>query len=144
MDKDRAIITQVAAKISADLVSKDGDVTAKLGEFAVLFPEITGMLLESIYGTYNVSDQAPTNVVQLVAQAFNGTEVTKAPVGAVTIRGDAFGDLPQWLISATKRDGVAEVWDNRNTANAANRRPLFKEVAAKGADAKGYWPPKGK
>lgn len=144
MDKDRAIITQVAAKISADLVGKDGDVTAKLGEFAILFPEITGMLLESIYGTFNVSDQPVANVVQLVADRFNGTVVSSEPVGAVTIKGDAHGDLPQWLISATKRDGVSEVWDNRDTANAANRRPLFKEVAAKGADAKGYWAPKGK
>ena len=40
MDKDRAIITQVAAKIAADLVSKEGTTDAKVGEFATLFSSV--------------------------------------------------------------------------------------------------------
>jgi len=145
MDKDRAIITQVAAKIAADLVGKDGDATAKLGEFAIIFPEITGMLLEKIYDTFNVSDQAPANVVQMVQDRFNGTVVSSGgSTGELSVKGEQFGDLPAWLLTAAKRDGVTLVYDNRDTANATNRRPLFKQVAEKGADAKGYWAPRGR
>lgn len=37
MDTDKKIIMQVAAKIAADMVSKDADTDTKLGEFALLF-----------------------------------------------------------------------------------------------------------
>jgi hypothetical protein len=48
MDKDRAIITQVAAKIAADLVSKEGSTDAKVGEFAVLFSSVKEIIFEAI------------------------------------------------------------------------------------------------
>ena len=50
MDKDKAIITQVCAKIAADLTSKTEGVDAKLGEFAVLFSSIKDIVFDEIFG----------------------------------------------------------------------------------------------
>ena len=67
MDKDRAIITQVCAKIAADLTTQTTDVDAKLGEFATLFASITDIMMESIYGSATAAKAAEqnTNVVQM-------------------------------------------------------------------------------
>jgi hypothetical protein len=53
--------------------------------------------------------------------------------------------LPQWLIDECTKNGVTKVFDNRDTANAENRRPLFKAADGK-TNAKGqplaFWAPK--
>jgi predicted metal-dependent RNase len=79
MDKDRAIITQVCAKIAADLTDKSTDVDTRLGEFATLFSTVSDILMESIYGetattTPTLSEQN-SKVVSMVKEAFNAEEV---------------------------------------------------------------------
>jgi len=142
MDKDRAIITQVAAKIAADLTTREGDTGAKLAEFAIMFPEITGMLLDSIYDTNNSTQTPLADVVSLVTNAFNGTEVPSAPStgGGVTIVGKQHGDVPDWLIKACKRDGITRVYDNRDGLAVNPKRPLFKAVD----EDKAYWAPRAR
>ena len=143
MDKDRAIITQVAAKIAADLVSKEGTTDAKVGEFATLFSSVKEIIFEAID---EMSAQTPaqtsTNVYEMAKKTFN---VTSSESGSPSTSGDALqiigkqhGDLPDWLIKACKRDGVTKVYDNRDGLAVNAKRPWFKAVEGE----KAYWAPK--
>ena len=146
MDKDRAIITQVCAKIAADLTTKELDVEQRLGEFATLFSSITEIMMEEIYGTSSINHaiEQNNNVVKMVKKAFNSEEVsvpeTSAPSGSVVVKGKQHGPLPEWLIKACKRDGVSTVYDNRDGLAANPKRPSFKAVDAE----KAYWPPRSR
>ena len=140
MDKDKAIITQVCAKIAADLTSKTEGVDAKLGEFAVLFSSIKDIVFEEIFGDTSAAQEAPTNnVVEMVQASFVGSEAI-SKVGAVSIKGTTHGPIPEWLIKACKRDGVTEVWDNRDGLAENPKRPSFRATSGE----KSYWPPRGK
>jgi hypothetical protein len=146
MDKDRAIITQVCAKIAADLTTKELDVEQRLGEFATLFSSITEIMMEEIYGTSNMNHaiEQNNNVVKMVKEAFNAEEVsvseTTTASGPVSVKGKQHGPLPEWLIKACKRDGVTTVYDNRDGLAANPKRPSFKAVDAE----KAYWPPRSR
>jgi len=143
MDKDRAIITQVAAKIAADLVSKEGNTDAKVGEFATLFSSVKEIIFEAID---EMSVQAPAqtqaNVYEMVKKTFNATPVESGSPStsgeALQIIGKQHGDLPDWLIKACKRDGVTKVYDNRDGLAVNAKRPWFKSVEGE----KAYWAPK--
>ena len=147
MDKDRAIITQVCAKIASDLTDKTRDVDARISEFAVLFSTVTDILIESIYWEATQAAAAVTqnnNVVQMIKESFSGsTEVSSEqtkPSGSLKIVGKQHGDIPDWLIKACKRDGVDKVYDNRDGLEVNAKRPHFKAVEAE----KAYWPPRAK
>jgi hypothetical protein len=145
MDKDRAIITQVSAKIAADLCTKDLGVDERLGEFATLFTSINEIMMDTIYGgtlTVTESVAQTNNVVAMVKDAFGGTEVAESatPFTGVTIVGQQHGPIPEWLIKACKRDGVNRVYDNRDGLTVNPKRPHFKAVDAE----KAYWPPRSK
>lgn len=141
MDKDRAIITQVCAKIAADLTDKSIGVEERIGEFATLFSSINDIIMDTIYGDVVAAGKQNATVVAMVKDAFNGEDVS-APTtsGGLTVVGKQHGALPDWLIKACKRDGVTKIYDNRDGANATNKRPHFKAVDAE----KAYWPPRSK
>lgn len=140
MDKDRAIITQVCAKIAADLTDKTKEVDARLSEYAVLFSTIKDIVFDEIFGDTSAAQEVPTNnVVQMVQTAFTGSE-TVSKVGDVQIKGTTHGPIPEWLIKACKRDGVNEVWDNRDGLAENPKRPSFRATNGE----KSYWPPRGK
>jgi hypothetical protein len=145
MDKDRAIITQVCAKIASDLTSKDNGVDERIGEFTTLFSTITEIIMEQIYGGETTQMQND-NIIQLAKDTFNAEQVA-TPMSSmqssgetVTVKGKQHGPLPDWLIKACKRDGVTTVYDNRDGLAANPKRPSFKAVDAE----KAYWPPRGK
>lgn len=148
MDKDRAIITQVCAKIASDMTDKTKDVDTRISEFAVLFSTVTDILIESIYGesTQATATAQNNNVVQMIKESFSGsTEVATSSEqskssGSLKIVGKQHGDIPDWLIKACKRDGVDKVYDNRDGLEANAKRPHFKAVEAE----KAYWPPRAK
>jgi hypothetical protein len=144
MDKDRAIITQVSAKIAADLTNKSIDSDERVAEFAFLFSSINDIIMDTIYGDAVAADKQNAAVVAMVKDAFNAEEVAveTAPVasGSVTVVGKQHGALPDWLIKACKRDGVTKVYDNRDGLAANAKRPHFKAVDAE----KAYWPPRGR
>ena len=100
MDKDRAIITQVCAKIASDLTDKTRDVDARISEFAVLFSTVTDILIESIYGEVTQAKAVAqnNNVVQMIKESFSGsTEVSSEqtkPSGSLKIVGKQHGDIP--------------------------------------------------
>jgi hypothetical protein len=60
MDKDTAIVTQVAAKIAADLVTREATTEAKLGEFAILFTSIKDIVFEAIGSSAPVMETQST------------------------------------------------------------------------------------
>ena len=137
MDKDRAIITQVAAKIAADLVNKEADTDAKLGEFTILFTSVKEIIFEVIEGNNNAQ------IYEMTQRTFNATPVDSGPPSAVVdgvlqIIGQQHGALPDWLIKACKRDGITKVYDNRDGLAENPKRPWFKAVDAD----KAYWAPK--
>lgn len=128
MDKDKSIITQVAAKIASELTTNN----ASVAQFADNFDAVTELLMNAIYGGAGApSDEA------IVATAFPQATSTEF---SVRIKNDQQGPIPAWLVSACQRDGVTEVYDNRGDLAANPKRPWFKAVNDK---EKAYWPPKG-
>ena len=140
MDKDKAIITQVCAKIAADLTDKTKEMDARLSEYAVLFSTIKDIVFDEIFGDTSAAQETTTNnVVQMVQSSFAGSEAVSSG-GAVSIKGTTHGPIPEWLIKACKRDGVTEVWDNRDGLAENPKRPSFRATSGE----KSYWPPRGK
>lgn len=85
---------------------------------------------------------------EAVNRAFPNTQDASGGSLRVMNPNDQDGPLPDWIYSATARDGVTAVWDNRKTA-AGTKQPHFKEAVARGATGhgkdgtpKGYWPPR--
>jgi predicted rRNA methylase YqxC with S4 and FtsJ domains len=145
MDKDRAIITQVCAKIAADLTDKQLTVEERIGEFAIIFSSITDIMIEEIYGEDNKVIEQNKNVVAMVKDAFKAEEITveksaTSTSDGVVVKGKQHGPLPDWLIKACKRDGVTTVYDNRDSLALNPKRPSFKAVDAE----KAYWPPRSR
>jgi hypothetical protein len=141
MDKDRAIITQVCAKIASDLTNKEETLETRIGEFATLFSTIKEIVFDEIFPTNQAEIISTDNVVQMVKEAFNVSEDHPSTMGgAIKIKGTTHGPIPDWLIKACKRDGVTEVWDNRDGLAENPKRPSFRATTGE----KSYWPPRGK
>ena len=64
-----------------------------------------------------------------------------AEANGITVRGNQWGPLPDWLLLDAVQAGVSEVYDNRDQV-AGTKRPWFKATTG-GKDAKAFWPPKG-
>ncbi len=146
MDKDKSIITQVAAKIASELATSDKDVNTAITAFADAFDAVTELLMGAIYGNQQQFTQTATT-----STAYNNEQVEVAmiqsafpeatEISGVIVRGTQHGDLPSWLITACKKDGITEVYDNRDGLAANPKRPWFKAVNDK---EKAYWPPRSK
>jgi len=134
MDKDRAIVTQVAAKIAAELVARDATTEQKLGEFAILFTSIRDIVFEAI-GTSEPTQVTTTQNYTDATQGSSGSSNT-----SLSIAGKQHGDIPEWLIKACKRDGVTKVYDNRDGLAINPKRPWFKDTDSD----KAYWAPRGR
>lgn len=157
ISKDESIVTQVAAKIASELTSNtasDGDISTVQSTYLSHF-DFVRELLVSTHGfnsntnflteTTTTSAPTPTQVaVTNVANAF-GNSMQDMSSGGIQIKGTQHGPIPAWLTNACSKAGVKAVFDNRDTANAENRRPLFK--AADGTTDKNgkpvaFWAPK--
>jgi hypothetical protein len=64
-----------------------------------------------------------------------------AEANGVRVRGNQFGELPDWLVLEAFQAGITEVYDNRDQV-AGTKRPWFKATTG-GKDAKAFWPPRG-
>ncbi len=67
------------------------------------------------------------------------TSSTAAEANGVTIKGDQWGPIPDWLVLEAAQAGVTQVWDNRNQLAQNPKRPWFKDVNGD----KAFWAPKG-
>jgi hypothetical protein len=61
-----------------------------------------------------------------------------ASANGVSVKGNQFGPLPDWLALEAFQAGVTLVWDNRDKV-AGTKRPWFKDVNGD----KAFWPPRG-
>jgi hypothetical protein len=138
INKDQSIVMQVAAKIAADLVGRDGDINQRICDWVVAHDAVYEHLSNQHGWT-----GTPT-VEQVIAQVEtnfpNTTVVAESPLGGVRVAGKQHGPLPDWLIKQASEAGVSEVWDNRDQLASNPKRPHFKAVQGE----KAFWPPKGK
>lgn len=77
--------------------------------------------------------------VQNSAPKMRITQASSAKGDGVTIKGDQWGPIPDWLVLEAAQAGVTQVWDNRNGLAANPKRPWFKDVNGD----KAFWAPKG-
>jgi type IV secretory pathway protease TraF len=66
------------------------------------------------------------------------TSSTMAEANGISVKGNQFGPLPDWLVLEAAQAGVSQVWDNRDKV-AGTKRPWFKDVNGD----KAFWPPRG-
>jgi hypothetical protein len=76
--------------------------------------------------------------VQNTAPKMRITQSSSAKVDGVTVKGNQYGDIPDWLVLEAAQAGVTQVWDNRDKV-AGTKRPWFKDVNGD----KAFWPPRG-
>jgi hypothetical protein len=150
ISKDESIITQVVAKIASELTTvtqTDGSAEGVQSAYLSHFDFVREVVFSA--HSMNISSGSSNSIEQELIEKFNATpaqptSTMTAPSAGITIKGTAHGPIPQWLIDQCAKAGVTAVYDNRDTANAENRRPLFK--AADGTtNGKGqpmaFWPP---
>jgi hypothetical protein len=150
ISKDESIVAQVCAKIASELTGMtqtDGTAESIQATYLSHF-DFVREAVGSIHGfgeTVPAPTFAPTTAVteQELISTFNATPVAQPT--SLVIKGAQHGPIPSWLVAQASKAGVTAVYDNRDTATAENRRPMFK--AADGTtNAKGqpvaFWPPK--
>ena len=145
ISKDQSIITQVAAKIAADLTPKTDDIMTNIANWAIAFDATTEALLEE----HGMTTMTEPQATQAITEAFNATPVQETPAPApqastggfqVRIKGQQHGPVPAWLHTECAKVGVTEVWDNRDGLSANPKRPWFKAVSGD----KAFWEPRAK
>lgn len=149
ISKDQSIITQVAAKIAADLTPKTDDLNTNITNWVIAFEATT----EALLGAHGMSPASQVAVAeQMITEAFTATAVsTPAPAPqwaqeavsggmSVRIKGQQHGPIPAWLAAECAKKGVTEVWDNRDGLTANPKRPWFKAVQGDAA----FWEPRAK
>jgi hypothetical protein len=77
--------------------------------------------------------------VQNTAPKMRITQASSAKGDGVTIKGNQWGPIPDWLVLEAAQAGVTQVWDNRDQLAANPKRPWFKDVNGD----KAFWAPKG-
>lgn len=151
ISKDQSIVTQVAAKIAADLINKTDNLDSILTDWEVAFNFVSEALMKahatdmvkSVFpGATEVT--APDTYSKPMGQLkFTATTTTATIPSGVTVAGKQHGDLPRWALDAFAKAGVGRVWDNRDTA-IGTKRPWFKQAdAPEGVEPAAFWPPKG-
>lgn len=140
ISKDQSIITQVAAKIAADLTPKTEDVNKNLADFLVAFEVTTEALLKA-HGMNAITTEE--QFTEVVNEVFGQPAQQSAPAPAsggfsVRIKGKQHGPVPDWLASACMAKGVTEVWDNRDRLADNPKRPWFKSTTSEDA----FWAPR--
>lgn len=142
ISKDQSIVTQVAAKIAAELIIKSEDTTQNVAKWLTAFDAVREALLDA-HAVQTVMDAFPSATV--ATETTTSPNQYSKPSGSVAVAGQQHGDLPGWLVSACAKNGVTKVWDNRDTA-VGTKRPWFKSADGT-LNEKGepfaYWPPKG-
>jgi hypothetical protein len=145
ISKDESIVTQVAAKIASELTTAISDSKTKVEDIQATYLSNFDFVRELLVGAHSFNtapapSSAGANEANVV-QAFNASYES---AGGLTVKGVQHGPLPAWLVEAASKAGVTAVFDNRDTATAENRRPLFKAADGK-TNGKGqplaFWAP---
>lgn len=143
-DRGLSILTQVAFKGAIDL-SKDLINPANPDDqaaFALAFSFLTEALIDGVkasVGASRVGASGQTDGADIIHANFPGTVEVQGEAVTLKVRGQQYGPIPEWMISAAAADGTTEVYDNRDQLAANPKRPWFRSTADKD---KAYWPPK--
>lgn len=165
ISKDQSIVTQVAAKIASELTNTTPLADRNEQTVQALYLSHYDFVCEVLNTTHgftndtmpfllettsaNTAPSAPSVPTQLevavsnVANAFPSAMYDAS--SGIQIRGTQHGPVPSWLTNACSKAGVKAVFDNRDTANAENRRPLFKAADGtmdKNGKPLAFWAPK--
>lgn len=157
ISKDQSIVTQVAAKIAAELIVKDTNTMSNIAEWLIAFDAVSEALNNAhgfttepateMYGVPMLQQTFPNSTLEEAVETPKPT-FTKAAApqpmssGTLVVAGKQHGDLPNWLVTACKKAGVGRVWDNRDQA-VGTKRPWFKQAdAVDGQEPAAFWPPK--
>lgn len=154
LSKDMSIVTQVAAKIAADLVKVNEDVNTTIVDWSIAFSAVLDALMEQHnVQSVEIAEQAITAAFQNTTVETQVTHSVPQPPrqtsvgGGVQVAGTQHGDLPDWLAAQCAASGVTRVWDNRDGLAQNPKRPWFKAADgtknSKGEDI-AFWPPKGR
>jgi len=160
ISKDESIITQVAAKIAADLATacKPESIEIATADWAIAFEAVRDGIMEAHGQPAMAAPQVAPNHLPdptaLAQSVFPNSEPvqpsTAAPQAAPTnmtvqVKGTQHGPLPEWLAVQAAAAGVTQVWDNRDGLAVNPKRPWFKAADgtknAKGQDV-AFWPPR--
>lgn len=152
VSKDQSIITQVAAKIAADLTPKTDDLMTNISNWNIAFEATT----EALLTVHGMTKGEPAVTTERILEVFEGSSVVtttpemyanatqpaSAPAGGfqVSIKGKQHGPIPAWLNAECAKVGVREVWDNRDGLSANPKRPWFKAVQGDSA----FWEPRAR
>ena len=156
ISKDESIITQVAAKIAAELIPPDTDVNMNIANWSIAFDAVRDAMFAA-HGATSQPQAAPSYLgdpTSVVNQVFPNTapvaqpQFTQAPTNmSVAVKGTQHGPLPEWLMAQCAAAGVTQVWDNRDGLAQNPKRPWFKAADGtknnKGEDM-AFWPPRGR
>jgi hypothetical protein len=142
ISKDESIVTQVAAKIASEL-TMGTSTGGSAEEIQATYLSHFDFVRELLVSTHGFGVQAQNN--NNISNAINELGASYESAGSsLEVKGIQHGPLPAWLVDACKSAGVTAVFDNRDTANSVNRRPLFKAADGK-TDSKGkplaFWAP---
>lgn len=152
ISKDESIITQVAAKIAAELTPTTDSVDMNVANWASAFGTVRDALFEA-HG--NAPAAAPANPVQAVQQVFPDAQVVQTPQPQVApshlgdvpavqigvqIKGKTHGPIPEWLAAEAAKKGITTVWDERDKLSENPKRPWFRSTENKDLC---LWPPRG-
>lgn len=157
LERDASIVAQVALKaavdMSKDLVLDDENDQAR---FVVRFEFLADILFDKVAeaAKQHATPVASTRQPFAPKQPFTATQRRKPQPtswdddddGGIEVLNEQAGPLPSWLISACRKAGVTQVYDNRAELSPGSRSPHFR--AADGATdrngrALAFWPPKG-
>ena len=100
-----------------------------------------GRMCESYFPTPDLAKRPSREEMTKVQNTAPKMRITQAPSAkgdGVTIKGDQWGPIPDWLVLEAAQAGVTQVWDNRDKV-AGTKRPWFKDVNGD----KAFWPPRG-
>jgi len=152
INKDESIITQVAAKIAAELIPSTDNVDMNVANWASAFITVRDTLFEA-HG--NAPAAAPATPVEAVQQVFPDAQVVQTPqpqvapshlgsIPAVQIgvqtKGKQHGPIPEWLAAEAAKKGITNVWDERDKLAENPKRPWFRSTDNKDLC---LWPPRG-
>lgn len=144
MNTNQSIITQVAAKIASELVPKTDNLENNILMWNDAFDAVTEALFAKVGDDVLTAPQTVTSTTTYTAPSSQEAMLQNAfPTGSVSsmnirVRGEQHGPLPEWLATACAKDGVGEVWDNRDKLSINPKRPWFKSTTSD----KAYWAPR--
>lgn len=156
ISKDESIVTQVAAKIASELVNTTHLENRDVATIQSTYLQHYDFVVEVLRDTHGfnsgnaVATQTPAPTINVSPETIAIQNITEAFPSAyessgLTVKGAQHGPIPAWLTDACRKAGVTAVYDNRDTATAENRRPLFKAADGK-TNSKGqplaFWAPK--